>query len=53
MLLNEGVSNMLPFLNNDEIDKGIEVYNGFPGSERVKIYGCVAIGIDIIKSSFN
>ena len=50
MLLNEGVPNMLPFLKNDEIDKAVEVYNAFPGSERVKIYGCVAIGIDIVES---
>lgn len=49
MLRFEGVKNMLPFLENDEIEKGIEVYNSFPGSARVKIFGCVAIGIKVIK----
>lgn len=50
MLKSEGVSNMLPFLKNSEIEKGVEVYNNFPGSERVKRFGCVAIGVSVEKS---
>ncbi len=51
MLSFEGVKNMLPFLENNEIEKGIEVYNSFPGSIRVKIFGCVAIGINVLNFS--
>ena len=47
MLRSEGVKNMLPFLNDDELEKGIGVYQAFPGSARVKQFGCVAIGIKI------
>ena len=50
MLISEGVKNMLPFLNNDELEKGIKVYQNFPGAERVKKFGCVAIGIKVIGS---
>jgi len=49
MLRFEGVKNMLPFLENNDIEKGIKVYNTFPNSNRVKIFGCVAIGIKVIK----
>ena len=50
MLLNEGVTNMLPFLKNDEFEEAIAVYQSFPKSERVKIFGCVAIGIKVLES---
>ena len=50
MLKSEGVKNMLPFLNNDDLKKGIQVYQNFPGSERVKKFGCVAIGIKVTES---
>ena len=43
MLKSEGVRNMLPFLSDDDLEKGIQVYQNFPGSERVKKFGCVAI----------
>lgn len=49
MLINEGITNMLPFLSDNEMHKAIEVYNNFPGSERVKKFGCVAIGMKILK----
>lgn len=49
MLRFEGVKNMLPFLENNDIEKGIEVYNSFPNSNRVRIFGCVAIGLKVIK----
>ncbi|MBR1735121.1 MAG: ASCH domain-containing protein [Alphaproteobacteria bacterium] len=50
MLKSEGVKNMLPFLNDDDLEKGIQVYQNFPGSERVKKFGCVAIGIKVTES---
>lgn len=45
MLENEGVRNMLPFLRDDEVEAGIKIYQSFPGSHRVQIFGCVAIGV--------
>lgn len=53
MLDAEGVSNMLPFLNPSDLQQGIAVYNHFPGSERVHIFGCVALGIKVEKYKLN
>lgn len=53
MLNAEGVSNMLPFLNSSDLQQGIAVYNQFPGSERVQIFGCVAIGIKVENYKLN
>ena len=50
MLKSEGVKNMLPFLNDNDLEKGIQVYQNFPGSERVKKFGCVAIGMKVTES---
>lgn len=50
MLLSEGVKNMLPFLDAEDLEQGIKVYESFPGAERVKKFGCVAIGINVIKA---
>lgn len=49
MLLAEGVSNMLPFTNS--LEEAIRIYNSFPGSERAKTHGVVAILLDPIQSS--
>jgi len=49
MLNSKGVSNMLPFLDDHELAKGIDVYNSFPGASRVHKFGCVAIGIIVLK----
>lgn len=49
MLSTEGVSNMLPFLEDHELSEGIAVYNAFPGASRVREFGCVAIGINVTK----
>jgi ASC-1-like (ASCH) protein len=49
MLLQEGISNMLPF--TDSLNEAIGVYNSFPGAERVKIYGAVAIMLEPIEKS--
>ena len=51
MLFVEGVKNMLPFLNSGDLERGIKVYEKFPGSERVRKYGCVAIGIRVIEAN--
>lgn len=50
MLITEGVSNMLPFLKSEDLEQAIKVYEGFPGAERVKKLGCVAIGLKIINA---
>jgi ASC-1-like (ASCH) protein len=47
MLRGEGVKNLLPFLNDGDVTKGVDLYSSFPGSERVKEFGCVAIGITV------
>ncbi|MBO4405400.1 MAG: ASCH domain-containing protein [Alphaproteobacteria bacterium] len=47
MLNSEGVSNMLPFLEDHELAEGVAVYNAFPGASRVRELGCVAIGITV------
>lgn len=52
MLLTEGVSNMLPFLNADALEEGIKVYESFPGAERIQTFGCVAVGIKTTINSF-
>ena len=49
MLKNEGVRNMLPFLKDGDLTKGIRVYQSFLGSDRVRQFGCTAIGIRIDK----
>ena len=49
MLTSEGISNMLPFLEDHELTKGVAVYDSFPGASRVHQFGCVAIGITVTK----
>ncbi|MBO6055615.1 MAG: ASCH domain-containing protein [Alphaproteobacteria bacterium] len=49
MLKAEGVSNMLPFLEDHELAEGVDVYNAFPRASRVHEFGCVAIGITVLK----
>ena len=48
MLASEGVNNMLPFLKSEELEQAVKVYESFPGAERIKEFGCVAIGIKVI-----
>lgn len=47
MLEAEGVKNMLPFLNDDDIEKGVQYYQAVPGWDLVEKYGCVAFGLRI------
>ncbi|MCR5225346.1 MAG: ASCH domain-containing protein [Alphaproteobacteria bacterium] len=50
MLKTEGVKNMLPFLDDSDLEKGVQVYENFPGAERVRKFGCVAIGIKVTEA---
>lgn len=50
MLISEGVTNMLPFLDDGNLKEAIQVYESFPGAGRVKKFGCVAIGMKIMSS---
>lgn len=47
MLSTEGFENMIPFAKS--FDEALQVYNSFPGSERVKSNGCCAIGIKYLR----
>lgn len=51
MLTSEGVKNMLPFFSDENLKEAIQVYKSFPGAERVKKFGCVAIGMKITSST--
>ena len=48
------LKNIFPFLNDDDIVKGIHVFNEFPGWYLVEKCGCVAFGLEVVesKSSF-
>ena len=52
MLQFEGVKNMLPFLDYNDIKKGVDIYQAIPGmsAKCVKKYGCVAFGFEVIGS---
>ena len=52
MLEREGVNHLLPFLGENDIEKGIQVYESFPGGKGVLREGCVAIGIAVQKNNF-
>ena len=49
MLEGEGLHNMLPFAKS--VSEGVNVYRGFPGSDRVRRFGAVAIGVNPIESN--
>ncbi len=51
MLNNEGLKNMLPFV--DTILDGIKIYQDFPGASRVTKLGCCAIGVHHITSKLD
>lgn len=50
LLKAEGVKNIFPFLNDDDIEKGIQVFNEFPGWYLVEKCGCVAFGLEVLGS---
>ena len=47
MLQDEGLCRLLPRIKN--INEGLAIYRKFPGSHRVKQYGAVAIGVEVIE----
>lgn len=47
MLRSEKVSNMLPFLSDEQVAEGVRTYSSFPRADRVRELGCVAIGITV------
>ncbi len=47
MLESEGFKNLIPLA--EDADKALEVYNSFPGSQRVKSMGCCAIGVQYLE----
>ena len=51
MLKREGVSNLLPGIHS--IREGIRVYENFPGANREKRCGVVAIGIRVIDDNYS
>lgn len=49
MLKAEGVSNMLPSLGQEELNKAVSIYEGFPGyKEEANVFGALAIKIKIL-----
>ena len=51
MLNAESLKNMVPFVDNFE--QALELYESFPGAERVKELGCCAIGVKHISSELD
>ena len=50
MVKSEGVKNLLPFLNDDDIEEGVNFYQNIPEFHCVDEYGCVAFGLRITES---
>lgn len=52
MLQFEGVKNILPFLDYNDIKKSVDIYQAIPGmsAKCVKKYGCVAFGFEVLGS---
>lgn len=54
MLLGKGILNLLPQLASEKdettlLNRGIKIYQSFPGADRIQKYGCVAIGVEFIE----
>ena len=52
LLETEGVKKILPFLEDDDVDKAIKFFKNFKGFEFVNDFGCVAIGIRVLDLKF-
>ena len=50
MLQSEGVKNICPFLNENDLEKGVQIYQNLPEFFAAKKYGCVAFGLQIVES---
>ena len=50
----EGIDNMLPQLkhissSSSKMDEALRIYHSFPGAERVKTFGALAIGVQFLR----
>lgn len=58
MVIGEGVKNILPHIYRETveaeqlIDRAVKIYEAFPGSERVKEFGSIAIGVTYLRDYF-
>lgn len=50
LLKSEGVKNICPFFNDDDLEKCVQMYQNFPEFHYEKKYGCVALGIRVIET---
>ena len=50
MLQTEGVKNIYPFLNDDDLEKGIQMYQNIAEFSLARKYGCMAFGLKIVES---
>lgn len=50
MLQSEGVKNICPFLNDDDLEKAVQMYQNLPEFFGAKKYRCVAFGLQIVES---
>ena len=51
MIASEKVNNLVPFVKTET--EALKIYKSFPGSNRVKSFGCCAIGVKSIESKLN
>lgn len=47
LIKSEGVKNIFPYLEDNDIGKAVKYFKNFPGSDLVKPYGCIAFGIEV------
>ena len=50
MLQSEGVKNICPFLNDNDLEKAVQMYQNLPEFFGAKKYRCVAFGLQIVES---
>ena len=50
MLQTEGVKNICPFLNDNDLEKAVQMYQNLPEFFGAKKYRCVAFGLQIVES---
>ena len=50
MLQSEGVKNICPFLNDNDLEKGIQMYQNISEFSLARKYGCMAFGLQIVES---
>jgi ASC-1-like (ASCH) protein len=50
MLQSERVKNICPFLNDNDLEKAVQMYQNLPEFFGAKKYRCVAFGLQIVES---